>query len=219
MSYASQFEWGGHSFYFDYNCLSGGILIDPATVNLDNPAWRDAYAHAANAYGHWSWLMDYVDEGHGYAINALKNAELQTFINRTSDFMAVYRGGFHSLCPVLAMINRYAERAQQIIDKRKQPIRVRRTNMMQKTAGYVYLVQSPTGAYKIGRTKNPDDRMRTFSVKLPFEVEYVALIPCDDMKWLEAELHNRYADKHVNGEWFNLDAADVETIRSLAVQS
>lgn len=46
----------------------------------------------------------------------------------------------------------------------------------QDKKGYVYLIQSPTGYCKIGRTKNPEDRLSTFKVKLPFEVEYLYLI-------------------------------------------
>lgn len=82
-------------------------------------------------------------------------------------------------------------------------------------SGWVYLVQSPTGYYKIGRTSDPDNRVKTFKVKLPFEVEYICLIQTGDMYILESQLHIRFADKRVNGEWFNLESADVEYIRSL----
>lgn len=83
-------------------------------------------------------------------------------------------------------------------------------------AGYVYLIKSPSSSYKIGRTIDPDNRMKVFSVKLPFEVEYVALIQTDDMKTLETSLHQRFAHLHINGEWFALTPADVEYIKGLA---
>lgn len=83
-------------------------------------------------------------------------------------------------------------------------------------AGFVYLVQSSTGYYKIGRTSDPNNRMKTFSVKLPFEVSYACVIETVDMKTLEQSLHEQFAGKRVNGEWFALDAADVEYIRGLA---
>lgn len=84
------------------------------------------------------------------------------------------------------------------------------------TEGYVYLVQSISGAYKIGRTSNPANRLKTFNVKLPFEVEYLAVIPTSNMHGLEAELHNKYAQQRINGEWFDLSPADVEYIKGLA---
>lgn len=82
--------------------------------------------------------------------------------------------------------------------------------------GHVYLIQSPTGAYKIGRTTDPADRLRTFNVKLPFEVEYVCVIATDDMYALERQLHSKFAAKRVNGEWFILSPDDVEYIKGLS---
>jgi hypothetical protein len=81
--------------------------------------------------------------------------------------------------------------------------------------GFVYLVQSPTKAYKIGRTQDPKNRMKTFGVQLPFEVRYIALIKTPNMHALEAELHKRYEAQRLNGEWFELDPYDVEYIQSL----
>lgn len=82
--------------------------------------------------------------------------------------------------------------------------------------GYVYLVRSASSAYKIGRTRNPEDRQRTFGIQLPFEVDFIAIIETEDMYALERKLHNRFADRRLNGEWFNLTEADVEFIKGLA---
>lgn len=83
-------------------------------------------------------------------------------------------------------------------------------------AGYVYILRSPTGAYKIGYAANPADRLRTFTVKLPFEVEYELLIKTDNMRGLEAELHEYYSEKHINGEWFALTDDDLAELRQLS---
>lgn len=82
--------------------------------------------------------------------------------------------------------------------------------------GYVYLLQSPTTAYKIGRTRDPKNRMKTFGVQLPFEVEFICLIKTQNMTELESRLHAKYADKRINGEWFRLTLEDVEYIKGLA---
>lgn len=81
--------------------------------------------------------------------------------------------------------------------------------------GFVYLIKSSSGFWKIGRTVDPANRMKTFSVKLPFEVEYEHLIPCADMVRAELQLHERFFSKRANGEWFNLDEADVAEIKAI----
>jgi len=81
--------------------------------------------------------------------------------------------------------------------------------------GYVYLLCSPSGYYKIGRSKNPHSRKATFDVKLPFEVEFEHIIKTDDMIALEEQLHSRFALNRVNGEWFNLSTDDVAYIKSM----
>ena len=88
-----------------------------------------------------------------------------------------------------------------------------------KKPGFVYLLQSPTRAYKIGRTKSPENRIKTFGIKLPFEIEYVALIKTHDMNTLENQLHSRFETKRVNGEWFALDQEDIDYIKSLEKQT
>lgn len=86
----------------------------------------------------------------------------------------------------------------------------------QSKPGYIYLLKSEAGHYKIGRTHNPDDRAKTFGVKLPFRVEYICLIKCNDMELLEAALHCRFAKKRLDGEWFKLNAKDVDYMKKYA---
>lgn len=82
--------------------------------------------------------------------------------------------------------------------------------------GYVYLLKEVNGDhYKIGCTGNPDNRMYAFEVKLPFKVEYTALIRTRDMYALEKQLHERFADNRVAGEWFDLSPQDVQYITSI----
>lgn len=94
-------------------------------------------------------------------------------------------------------------------------LQVERNYVEQHTKGYVYLLKSVTGFWKIGRTVNPKDRLKTFGVKLPFEVEYEHLIPCRDHIELERSLHKQFADKRVNGEWFDLSPEDIAVIKSI----
>ncbi len=86
----------------------------------------------------------------------------------------------------------------------------------QSSVGFVYLLKSDTGHFKIGRTIDPKSRSKTFGIQLPFEVEFLALISTEDMFSLETELHNRFAEKRLSGEWFNLSGDDIEYIKGLA---
>lgn len=83
-------------------------------------------------------------------------------------------------------------------------------------SGYVYLILASTGHYKIGRTKSYKDRMKLFGVQLPFTFEFIHVIQTEDMYTLESKLHERFASKRVNGEWFSLTDEDVAYIKSLA---
>lgn len=91
------------------------------------------------------------------------------------------------------------------------PARVRRP----PCAGYVYLVRSVSGHYKIGRARNVRDRMKTFDIKLPFEVALDHVIRCADYKTAELALHQRYADRRVDGEWFALTEGDIAAIKQI----
>lgn len=85
-------------------------------------------------------------------------------------------------------------------------------------AGYVYLLAVPNspGLYKIGRASNPENRLRTFNVKLPFPVSFEHLIKSSDCYELETSLHRLFADQRVNGEFFTLSAADVQIIKAMS---
>lgn len=96
-----------------------------------------------------------------------------------------------------------------------------RANRQRQLDGYVYLLAAkhdPT-LFKIGRTNSPEARGKTFNVKLPFAVSFDCIIKTDNMFVLESELHTRYADKRLDGEWFRLTPDDVVYIKSLAQES
>jgi len=92
---------------------------------------------------------------------------------------------------------------------------VRPKRKSNKVSGFVYLIKSPTGHYKIGKARDVDNRISLFSVKLPFEIELLHTIPCEDYTTAELWLHEQYSDKRVNGEWFSLTSEDVETIKGI----
>lgn len=83
--------------------------------------------------------------------------------------------------------------------------------------GYVYILKDIeiSGYYKIGKTSQPYERMKTFGVRLPFAAELVHVIECDNADRLEIKLHYQFADKRKQGEWFALTDEDIKSLKLL----
>jgi len=84
--------------------------------------------------------------------------------------------------------------------------------------GFVYLLRADNGVYKIGASTTPDQRSKTLGVQLPYETILEYTIETDDMYQLESWLHHKFARKRKQGEWFELDEADLEYIKGLGAQ-
>jgi len=81
------------------------------------------------------------------------------------------------------------------------------------TNGYVYLIHcKETTFYKIGISKNYyGARLQVLQTGCPFELEMIYVIHSNDHCNLEKELHDKFEDKRVRGEWFDLDEASLDT--------
>lgn len=207
----------GHKFGFSYG---DGVIVDPKLAQFENPDYVNALKLACDLMPAVEAYMLLEEESemqfYGQALNRVGEEELKHVLElytqiKENEHIQIEGG-------TMDFINGVAEEYQR--RQEKAAIKARKvTERKAKGGGYVYLIQSPTGAYKIGRTVNPSNRLKTFTVKLPFEIELLATIQTPDMYQLESELHNRFVDKRVNGEWYALSPADVEYIKSLAVQN
>lgn len=92
------------------------------------------------------------------------------------------------------------------------PAALPRASSRLRTAGHIYVLRSPHG-YKIGKTISLRDRVRLFAVKLPFMTTLVHSFESDDYTASERALHQHFAGKRLEGEWFDLDAADLAYIK------
>ena len=82
------------------------------------------------------------------------------------------------------------------------------------TPGFVYLIRSQYG-FKIGKTVNMKSRTRLFAVKLPFPISVEHFSWFENYSEAERAQHELFRRKRLEGEWFNLDAADIAHIKTL----
>ena len=75
--------------------------------------------------------------------------------------------------------------------------------------GHVYLI---AGAYKgktkfkIGKAVDIPQRLKTFEVRIPFDVELVFAIEVKNPKQVESQIHKIFGDYRVSGEWFDFNS-------------
>lgn len=84
--------------------------------------------------------------------------------------------------------------------------------------GYVYVIRSQYG-FKIGKTRHLHDRTRLFGVKLPFPIDVELSGWCRQYSATERALHVEFAQKRLEGEWFALNDADLESLRMRFAQT
>jgi hypothetical protein len=82
----------------------------------------------------------------------------------------------------------------------------------QPELGFVYLLRSGR-YYKIGRSNAAGRREYELAIQLPEKAVKLHEIRTDDPPGIEAYWHNRFAAKRRGGEWFDLDASDVNTFK------
>ena len=80
------------------------------------------------------------------------------------------------------------------------------------TEGFVYLMKSGR-YYKIGFTNSMDRRQYEIGMQLPEGIKPIHSIKTDDPSGIEAYWHNRFRQKRLNGEWFDLSKSDVAVFK------
>jgi hypothetical protein len=80
------------------------------------------------------------------------------------------------------------------------------------TDGYVYLLKSGK-RYKLGFTKELERRFAELSHQTAEPIKVVHAFRTDDPSGIEAYWKNRFREKRVHNEWFNLSARDVAAFR------
>jgi hypothetical protein len=216
--WAISLEIQGHKIGFQFGIYDGedGISFDPAEFHPGLPEFVEVMTIAAERWISFEAvcrMTEYADQYtdrldyHSPEQMAKMLTDIEVVINQKHwtfdlDKIILFR----------ASVRR--ELARRETRERQEAQKKAKAEKLDK--GYVYLIQSPTGAYKIGRTKHPEQRMKTFGVQLPFEVEFLCMIETTKMRLLERELHEKFESKRVNGEWFALEPSDVDYIKGLS---
>jgi len=70
--------------------------------------------------------------------------------------------------------------------------------------GYVYILKTEDGLYKIGKTIDLDKRVRTLKIQLPYKVELFHSVQTYHFHDFERFLHTTLGYFRMNGEWFKI---------------
>jgi predicted GIY-YIG superfamily endonuclease len=76
---------------------------------------------------------------------------------------------------------------------------------------YIYLLKSEeNGYYKIGKSVNPDKRVKTLQTGNPEKISLISKVEISNKFCyrVESALHSQYSYVKKNGEWFNLSLED-----------
>jgi hypothetical protein len=77
--------------------------------------------------------------------------------------------------------------------------------------GYIYIVKTDNGLYKIGSAGNVEQRIR----KMPFRVHLIHIISTDNVYDAETNLQERYRKQRIGGEWFQLTDEQIEELKTV----
>lgn len=78
--------------------------------------------------------------------------------------------------------------------------------------GEVYLFKSGR-YYKIGKTNDTVRRGNEIRIQLPEKIDLIHSIKTDDPSGVEAYWHRRFEAKRMQGEWFDLNSADIKAFK------
>lgn len=77
---------------------------------------------------------------------------------------------------------------------------------------HVYAIAHEHGFVKIGRSKNPQQRLSNHQTSCPYNLWLLASLPVSDSRAVETDLHEMLDEKQVRGEWFELEYDDYDDI-------
>ncbi|MBI9033412.1 MAG: GIY-YIG nuclease family protein [Bacteroidales bacterium] len=82
------------------------------------------------------------------------------------------------------------------------------------TNGYIYFLnpENEKGPIKIGRARNIKQRINQLQTSLPYDLKLIGYIETSNYIELENDIHEKYKNKNLKREWFDLNLDEVKCI-------
>jgi septal ring factor EnvC (AmiA/AmiB activator) len=81
--------------------------------------------------------------------------------------------------------------------------------------GFIYILKSENGYYKIGKAKELQNRITTWQHEFPIVIDFIYSFACHNRRLVENFLHNKYSKKRLRREWYKLNDEDIAWILSI----
>lgn len=89
-------------------------------------------------------------------------------------------------------------------------------DMSNPRAGFVYIAEAQTGVFKIGKARDPKERVKGFAgAVMPFEIRLIHTIYAPNATAAEHLFHRMFHHKRRAGEWFALSRQEVEWLQTM----
>ena len=203
MAHGIEVEYNGFTIHIILGLFTtgGGIVIDE-TDPVSDPAFIVALQQAHAHIPYYQAVGCFEENGLSYYYKADYSDDPY--------LLAIKKAYEENIIPV------NEETYKRALDYISGKAFLRTLKPSQVIDGYTYLMVDSNGLYKIGYSKDPATRLKKITSKAN-PVSIVCQIRNTNCAYLEYELHEKFHDSRVSGEWFALSADDVQYITALAV--
>lgn len=183
-----------------------GVTAGSDCIRADKKMLARAFIKAILWYDTLAPLLAFKSRCDGISDRRIEYQELTELLDLRIEAERFRSISKQSLVDLDALIDRIDQSIEERRSYRPTPT-PKSTRQIQ--SGWIYLLKGPKGYYKIGRTLNVENRLKTFGIKLPFDVKFTHAFMSEDYTKTEKDLHTRFTHRRKNGEWFALTKDEV----------
>lgn len=104
---------------------------------------------------------------------------------------------------------------QKKLDREARKQAKNEQSIIDEKAGFIYILKSENGFYKIGKAKDLQSRVTAWKHEFPIKIDLIHSFACKDRTLVENFLHNKYSKKRLQREWYKLNDEDISWILNL----